>query len=157
MACTSGGTDTSTILGCIQEVCKQAQELVTKLIKAQKSADDLASELDENGQALKCVINGPADTYCTLPEGSVLPTLAEALQNLNACQITDIEGDSFVATGGQTVFTLGGAPANDYMIEVTLDGALCRTPADFIVAGTTLTFTHGLTTGDVVDTRRFIV
>ena len=37
MACTSSGNDTSTILGCIQDVCKQAEALIKDLKAAQDS------------------------------------------------------------------------------------------------------------------------
>lgn len=164
MACTSGSTgDTSTIYGCIKEVCKQAAVLVQKLIAAQGgvnsagSVAQLVDTMNKNGAAVKCVVNGPVGTYCQLPEGSVLPTLAEKLDNLNACSIAGISGDSFTATAGQTQFMLSAAPLNDWSLEVSLDGAICRNPADYTVTGTTLTFTLGLDTGDTVETRSFSV
>ena len=157
MACTSTGADTATLLDCIKAVCQQSAALVEELEAAQAGSDSVTDLLIESGAVLKCVINGAIDTVCDLPEGGQLPTLAEKLDNLNACTIATISGDSFVATTGQTVFTLGAAPINAFALEVSLDGAICRYADDYSVVGTTLTFSAPLVAGDTVECRRFTV
>lgn len=157
MACSSTGGSVSSLYDCIKAVCTTSASLQDDLNDHIDYVDELQDIMAENGQAVKCVVNGSAGEYCTMPEGSVLPTLAKRLDELNACTVSGITMQSFLATAGQTVFTLNAAPANDYMIEVSLDGAICRSPADFIVSGTTLTLTHPALVNDNLDTRIFTV
>ena len=83
--------------------------------------------------------------------------LTAALSRLNALNIAGIASDNFIATAGQTAFTLGVAPSTSAVLVVMVNGALCHDPRDYTVAGTTLTFNLPLKAGDEVDTRRFTV
>lgn len=145
------------LLECIEAVCNQADDTNTVLQQTQSGANALALDLENSGASLKCVVNGPAGQVCDLPLGGSLPTLAEAIARLNACQIAGVQGQSFTATAGQTVFTLATAPINPYALEVSLDGAICTDSLDYTLAGAVITFAEPLLAGDTVDTRSFIV
>lgn len=61
--------------------------------------------------------------------------------------------DQFVATGGQTTFTLSQTPANANAIVVARNGLILSPTIHYTVSGTTLTLTTGAIVGDDIDVR----
>jgi len=145
-------------VNCIKAVCNAADLLADRLAKFTKDMGELIGKLPIYLQHIRCVVTGAAGQICNTPSiPAAHPTLAEMLSRLNATSIAGVDGDSFTASDGQTVFTLGGAVTNANYIEVKMNGALQHETQDFSVAGTTLTFVYPLVAGDLVDTRRFYV
>lgn len=141
---------------CIKQICDETSRTSDVLNYVEKQANDLLIQIGKDASGLRCIIEGPAGQYCVV--GNVThTTLAEALSRLNALSIGSISGQSFTATAGQTAFTLAAAVPNPAALEVEVNGALCQTPRDWNVTGTTLTFTAPLLVGDQVDVRLFVV
>ena len=145
------------ILDCVRSVCAMAGNVNALLARQAVRAKAVGDALVANGPALKCVINGPVGGSCTLPEGGTLPTLAEALNRLNAASIGSIAAESFTASAAQTECTLAGAPAGAAYLEVALNGAHCANPTDYTLSGSTITFAAALAAGDLIDTRRYLL
>jgi len=147
---------------CIAQVCTDAATVssaVSDVLNTLSQLEDAAEALDvvagSSGSALQCVINGPVGGTCDLPLGGSLPTLAEALAQLNLTSIGAISVEAFTATGGDTGVTLSTPVSNALYLEVALDGVLLSNPSDYTVAGTAVTFTEPLEAGDTVSTRIF--
>lgn len=154
------------ILECSQAVCAASsqlrdaigdanQELVDLVDQLEAYSAKLVQDIQNSGGALKCVVNGPDDSYCDLPLAGTLPTLAEAISNVNAVSVTDVDGEAFTATEGQTTFSLTLPPALPPLLEVSLNGAVDS--LDYTVVGSSLTFADPLAEGDSVTTRRFTI
>lgn len=141
---------------CIQSVCEKSTEVNAALGDIQSRANSLAVDIQNSGSALQCVVNGGIGTTCNLPQGGTLPSLAEAINNLNACQINTVAGQNFTATAGQTLFVLTSTPPNVYAVEAAVNGAIAIPNVDYTLAGSNLTFVVGLTLGDQLATRSFI-
>lgn len=146
---------TVALLDCIGSVCEESVTTRKVLSNIQLGADALSQDMIDSGDAIKCVVNGPEGGSCNLPEGGTLPTLAEALAQLNACQIANVSGENFIAIEGQTVFTLASAPINAFAVEVSMNGSICEPTTDFTTVGTTLTFTDPIPAGYAITTRTF--
>jgi len=145
------------VIDCVKQVCDTAADLNKKLSVAKKDADALIQEFPIYMQHLRCVVTGPVGKLCVLPGGPAHTTLAEALARLNALSIGGITTQSFIATAGQTDFTLTAAPVNPAAVEVVLNGSEVNDPRDYFVTGTTLRFVNPLPAGDEVDVREFTV
>jgi hypothetical protein len=145
------------LLDCIKDTCDAAQATTESLARTRVEAQRLLNEVSANTQVFDCVINGATGQYCRTTAGTTHLTLAEALARVNAMDIGTIARASFVATAGQTVFTLPAAPAGAAALEVELNGVECATPRDWNVSGVTLTFTSPTVAGDEVDVRIFTV
>ena len=143
------------ITDCIKQVCDQADQTNNQISATSEELARFLRDVANGAGAFKCVINGPVGQVCISAGGRVHLTLAEALARLNAQSIASISRDSYVATAGQTAFTLAAAPASAAALEVELNGAICSTPTDYNAVGATLTFTAPLLAGDQVETRRF--
>ena len=141
---------------CIKQICDETSRTSDVLNYVEKQANDILLQIGRDASGMKCVIEGPPRQTCVVGKVSHV-TLAEALSRLNALSIGSISGQSFTATAGQTAFTLAAAVPNPAALEVEVNGALCQTPRDWNVAGTTLTFTTPLIAGDQVDARLFAV
>jgi hypothetical protein len=164
----------ASILDCTKSVCAAADKAKNSISSAEAALESLRRQATANQQAaarqiqayldvtgkvaglFNCVATKPAGQICT--DGTVQHiSLAEALARLNALSIAGMAEDHFVATAGQTAFTLGAAAPNPAQLEVWLNGSLQGNPRDYTIAGSTLTFAIGLDAGDQVETRRFTV
>jgi len=158
---------------CINNVCTKSTQVAGALSQGQQNVttwmNQAHSDLDaakkqvqallvmmaQEGRVLDCVINGPAGKTCTTARNVSHLTLAEALSRVNACTITAITEQDFVATAGQTAVVLGSTPASASALEVYVNGAACEDPSDYTLVGNTVTFVDPLTVGDTVSVRVF--
>lgn len=101
----------------------------------------ISNDLTVNDELVTSDING-FEQVVTLEFSGAAPT-------------TPVE-DYFVATGGQTIFTLSTTPASSTIFFAFINGlARSKSPnndstRDYNLTGTTLTFMFGLTVGDIV-------
>lgn len=63
--------------------------------------------------------------------------------------------DTFIATAGQTVFTLSHPPQYISNVDLSLDGATLTASVDFTLAGTTLTLINGALAGQRLTARYY--
>lgn len=143
------------LIDCINDVCDLSTQAVEQINETRVHIVQLLQQIGKDAEVFECVLKGPVGAYCTGRHGTYL-TLKEALNRVNAVSIAGIGTELFTATAGQTAFTLTvGAPPTAEALEVTLNGAFCRNPADYTLTGTTLTFNEPLEAGDEVQARVF--
>ena len=155
---------------CINNVCTKSTQVAGALSQGQQNVttwmNQAHSDLDaakkqvqallvmmaQEGRVLDCVINGPAGKTCTTY--SFAPITVPQTR-VNACSITGITEQDFVATAGQTAVVLSSTPASASALEVYVNGAACEDPSDYTLVGNTVTFVDPLTVGDTVSVRVF--
>ena len=100
---------------------------------------------------LRDVFSLPAGAFILLPNTELVPTLAELLGRL-ATPLDAGAGEWWwynLGQPGKTVLTLPQAP-NGAKVRVAINNVVMRSPRDYSLAGTTLTFAYGLDVGDLV-------
>lgn len=142
--------DTLTILSCVRAVCAAASAAGDDFAAIRAAAQSLKAALAASESRLACVLAGDASTSC---DG--LPSLAAAIDALNADSIASIATDTATATAGQTTWTLGAAPASIHHIDVSLNGAHLQPSSDYTLSGTIITFAYPLTLGDELTAWRY--
>jgi hypothetical protein len=161
------------LISCIEEVCAASSNVVSELLNAkqkianwlaqshakledaQRRVQEMLVEMSKEGDVINCVINGPAGKTCLTAQGVSHLTIAESLTRLNACSISSITEQDFIATAGQRTITVGSPPATPAAMEVFINGAACEDPSDYTLVGSTVTFVAPLTAGDTGSIRVF--
>ena len=142
--------DTLTILSCVRAVCAAASAHVGDIAQLRDAAQALEAALSASESRLACVLTGDASTTC---DG--LPSLAAAIDALNADSIASIATDTAIATGGQTGWTLGAAPASINHLDISVNGAHLQPWVDFTLVGAVVTFSDDLLGGDELSAWRY--
>jgi len=139
--------NTSTLLACIQRVCRAANSHAAAVGRVRDAAQSLETALAASESALTCVLNGGASTTCDLPLGGTLQTLAGALAGLNAASISAIAAEETTASASQTTWTLSAAPTGAAYLQVAVNGATLD-PDDWSLSGAEITLDDPLDAGD---------
>ena len=134
-----------TLADCIRQVCRAASDHAAAIDRVANAAIGLEAQLIASQATLACVLTGGVGVIC----GGGIPSLAEAIDRLNAASIDAIAVESTTATGGQTTWTLGTAPDGPGLLQVAVNGATLG-PGDYALSGAQITFTDALTAGDAL-------
>lgn len=154
---------TLSLLGCIKAVCAAAKRTISAADSAMAvigrvhlASIGLEARLKSSSTAIQEVVNGPVGTIVDLPMGGRLPTLAEALDRLDATPaIAGITVEQFTATPGQSVFVLATTPASGAHLELILGASPIGDPAGYTLSGATITTAYPVPEGTVMTARIF--
>lgn len=142
--------DTLTLLSCIRRVCAAASAHAFDIGRLRDAAQALEAALAASQSRLACVLEGDASTSC-----GGLPSLAAAIDALNADSIASIATDTATAAASQTTWTMAAAPASIQHLDVAVNGAHLQPSADYTLSGDTVTFTSALEAGDALAAWRY--